>query len=160
MNQLEGNEPRSIALETAVGPTPTASLMFLRPTASAKALASSFFSIRAQYPHLVDNCKATNGGLRNHPQFVNVAPMAQGESEFEEIGARLTRVRQAFSDLSQKAWAEKHNFNKTQYNNWEKGTRRIPVECAEKLCGLYGLTLDFIYRGRRDGLAENASKVL
>lgn len=156
MNQLDGKTPRLIAFDSAVGLTPTASLMFLRPTASA----NDFVSIRAHYPHLVDRCKATNGGLRNHPQFVNVAPMAQGVSEFEEIGARLTRIRQAFSDLSQKAWAEKHNFNKTQYNNWEKGTRRIPVECAEKLCGLYGLTLDFIYRGRRDGLAENASKVL
>ncbi len=156
MNQLEGNTPRSIALDTAVGPTPTASLMFLRPTASANA----FVSIRAQYPHLVDRCKATNGGLRNSQQFVNVRPMAQGESEFAEIGARLVGVRLAFSDMSQKAWAEKHNFNKTQYNNWEKGTRRIPVECAEKLCSLYGLTLDFIYRGRRDGLAETASKVL
>lgn len=159
MNQLEGNTPRSIALETAVGPTPTASLMFLRPTASAKDLAASL-SIGMHYPHLVDRCKATIGGLQKRPQFVNVSLMAQTEPEYGEIGARLTRVRQAFSELNQKAWAEKHNFNKTQYNNWEKGTRRIPVESAERLCTLYGLTLDFIYRGRRDGLAESASKVL
>lgn len=156
MNQLEGNTPRLMALEMAVGATPTAFRMFCRPTASANA----FVSIASQYPHLVDQCKPTKGGLRLPPQFVNVADMAQGESEFSEIGARLASVRQAFSDLSQKAWAEKHNFNQTQYNNWEKGTRRIPVESAEKLCTLYGLTLDFIYRGRRDGLAENASKAL
>lgn len=156
MNQLDGNTPRPIALETAVRLTPTAALIFCRPTASA----NDFASIASQYPHLVDHCKPTNGGLRNIPHFVNVRPMAQGESEFSEIGARLASVRQAFSDLSQKAWAERHNFNQTQYNNWEKGTRRIPVENAERLCTLYGLTLDFIYRGRRDGLSESAAKVL
>lgn len=156
MNQLDGNTPRLIALDKAVGLTPTANRMFLRPTA----LANDFASISAHYPHLVDGRKTTNGGLRDAPDFVNLSPMAQGDTEFAEIGARLTAVRQAFSDLSQKAWAEKHNFNQTQYNNWEKGTRRIPVESAERLCSLYGLTLDFVYRGRRDGLAENASKVL
>lgn len=157
MNQLEGNLPRVTALLTAVKETPTAAAMFLRPTASA----NDFVSVMGpQYPQFVDLGNTTISGLRKIPQFVNVRPMAQGESDFAEIGARLTAVRQAFSDLSQKAWAEKHNFNQTQYNNWEKGTRRIPVENAEKLCGLYGLTLDFIYRGRRDGLAESASKVL
>lgn len=159
MNQLGGNDPRLTALLTAVAPTPQAEAMFLRPTALANDLAASLL-MGPHYPQLVDHSNTTNGGLRKHTQFVNVRPMAQGESDFAEIGARLAAVRQAFSDLSQKAWAEKHNFNQTQYNNWEKGTRRIPVENAEKLCGLYGLTLDFIYRGRRDGLAESASKVL
>jgi DNA-binding XRE family transcriptional regulator len=156
MNQLDGKTPRSIALETAVAPTPTASLMFLRPTA----FANDFVSIRVHYPHLVDRRKTTIGGLQDVPHFVNLCPMAQGEQEFSEIGARLASIRQAFSDLSQKAFAEKHNFNQTQYNNWEKGTRRIPVESAERLCTVYGLTLDFIYRGRRDGLSESASKAL
>lgn len=86
--------------------------------------------------------------------------MAKDAPEFPEIGARLTRIREVFSDLSQKAWAERHGFQQTQVNNWEKGARRIPVESAEKLCTLYGLTLDFIYRGRRDGLSEKASKSL
>lgn len=157
MNQLDGKTSRPTALLTAVGRTPTAAAIFLRPTASAKDLA---FIIKRHYPHIVDRCNTTNGGLKTKAQFVNVRAMAQGESEFSDIGARLAAVRQAFSDLSQKAWAEKHAFNQTQYNNWEKGTRRIPVENAERLCSLYGLTLDFIYRGRRDGLADSASKVL
>lgn len=86
--------------------------------------------------------------------------MAQEPAEYDDIGKRLTLVRQGFSDLSQKAWAEKHGFEPTQWNNWERGRRRIPVENAERLCELYGLTLDFLYRGRRDGLSETASKVL
>lgn len=85
---------------------------------------------------------------------------AMSDAQYYIIGERLVSVRQAFSDLSQKAWAEKHGFNQTQYNNWEKGTRRIPLEAAEKLAAAYGLTLDFLYLGRRDGLSESARKVL
>lgn len=79
---------------------------------------------------------------------------------YPDIGHRLTAIRKAFSDLNQKGWADRHGFAVTQYNNWEKGARRIPVEAAEKLCEAYGLTLDFVYRGRRDWLSENAAKVL
>jgi transcriptional regulator with XRE-family HTH domain len=82
-------------------------------------------------------------------------------AEYAEIGARLRRLRESYGpDLSQRAWAERHNFSPTQYNNWELGTRRIPVDSAEELCNLYGLTLDFVYRGRRDGLSENARKAV
>ncbi|ANP35953.1 MULTISPECIES: helix-turn-helix domain-containing protein [Rhodobacterales] len=80
---------------------------------------------------------------------------------YPEIADRLVAIRKAFApDANQKEWATKHGFNATQVNNWEKGLRRIPVENAEKLCETYGVTLDFIYRGRRDGLSETASKVL
>lgn len=86
--------------------------------------------------------------------------MMNVEPEYKDVAARLVSVRRAFSDLTQKGWAEKHHFNQTQYNNWERGLRRIPIEAAVKLCDLYGLTLDFIYRGRRDGLSERASKAI
>ncbi|BAQ69202.1 helix-turn-helix domain-containing protein [Rhodovulum sulfidophilum] len=85
--------------------------------------------------------------------------MVEAEPQFKEIGIRLERIRLGFSDLNQKDWAKKHGFGPTQYNNWENGVRRIPVDAAEKLCSLYGLTLDAIYRGRLDGLSENARKV-
>lgn len=81
-------------------------------------------------------------------------------AQYSKIGERLASVRAAFSDLDQKAWAEKHGFQRGQYNSWERGVRRIPVEHAEKLADLYGLDLDFVYRGKRDGLSERASKVL
>lgn len=113
----------------------------------------------AHYPHMVDAIKTTISGLRPSSQFVNYGCMSKLEPEFTEIAARLTALRKGLSDLSQKGWAEKHGFNQTQYNNWGKGTRRIPVDDAEKLCQLYGLTLDFIYRGRLDGLSENARKL-
>lgn len=80
--------------------------------------------------------------------------------DYPEIAARLSRIRKGFSDLSQKEWATREGFNPTQWNNWETGVRRIPVEASERLCERYGLTLDFIYRGRRDGLSDTARKSL
>lgn len=82
------------------------------------------------------------------------------EATYPEIGQRLADVRRAFSNMNQAQWAAKHGFGVTQYNNWEKGARRITVDAAERLCDAYGLTLDFVYRGRRDGLSENALKAL
>lgn len=87
--------------------------------------------------------------------------MTDHAKQYPEIGARLKRLREAFRpDLNLKEWAELHGINRTQYNNWEKGVRRITVDEAQKLCDLYGLDLDWIYRGKLDGLSENARKVL
>ena len=79
---------------------------------------------------------------------------------YTEIGERLEAIRKAFSDMNQKEWAEAHQWGVTQYHNWVAGVRRIPVDQAEKISDLYGLDLDFVYRGRRSGLSENARKVL
>lgn len=110
----------------------------------------------------MDQRKTTIGGLLRGSQFVNIRPMAREaeDTPYLEIGRRLAALRRAESDLNQKEWAEKHGFGVTQYNNWEKGVRRISMDEAEKLCELYGLSLDFVYRGRLNGLPENIKKLL
>ena len=40
----------------------------------------------------------------------------------------------------------------TAWNNWEKGVRRINLDDAIRLCDDYGLSLDYIYKGRLDAL--------
>ena len=115
--------------------------------------------MQAMYPQKVESFKCAIGGLPPALWHAKSGPMSQ-DAQYLHIGERLKAVRLAFSGLPQNQWAEKHNFNLTQWNNWEKGARRIPVECAERLRYLYGLTLDCIYLGRRDGLSERASKVL
>lgn len=111
------------------------------------------------YPLLVDNSKSTFGGLLSERSWPTTSPMTEMQP-YRSIGARLQAIRLGFSALSQRAWAVQNGFEPTQYNNWETGARRIPVDAAEKLCETYGITLDFMYRGRRDGLSESASKVL
>ncbi len=108
------------------------------------------------------NCgKATIGGLP--PGLLPcdyAAIMSDERPDYSDIGQRLRRLREAFGPTKQTEWCAKHNFNPAQWNNWERGARRISVDSAERLCEIYGLTLDWIYRGRRDGLADTASKVL
>jgi hypothetical protein len=87
--------------------------------------------------------------------------MGKDQPQYLEIGLRLQALRLAYGeDMPQKAWAESHAFNATQYNNWESGVRRIPVDQAEKLADRYQLTLDWIYLSKRAGLSETSLKRL
>ena len=115
------------------------------------------------FPQNVENVKTTNSGLIQKvdgPIHSAMKKPKESPSEFHQIGERLEAVREGFSNLGQTEWAAKHGIGVTTWNNWENGVRRIPVDQAERLCDIYGLTLDFIYRGRRDGLSETASKVI
>lgn len=113
-----------------------------------------------EYPQIVEARKSTNGGLHVGVFSLSSRVMGKADAQYRGIGERLEAVRLAFSDLNQRDWALKHGFQVSQYNNWETGARRINVDDAEKLCATYGLTLDFIYRGKRDGLADTALKRL
>jgi len=159
MNHAAGKQPRDTAFPTAVGTTPNVSASFLRPILLASDFAASL-SMSDRKPHIVDQDKTTTGGLRKNLQKAIHLRMANPDAQYYQIASRLTSIRTGFTELNQKDFALKHGFNVTQWNNWEAGTRRIPIEASERLCALYGVTLDFVYMGRRDGLSEKASKVL
>lgn len=78
----------------------------------------------------------------------------------KEVGARLKAVREAFTEDSVRGFAKRFGVSPMAVSGWEVGARLIPVESAERYCDTFGVTLDWIYRGRRDGLSEKASKVL
>ena len=82
------------------------------------------------------------------------------DKRHDDIAERLGAIRTAFSDMNRREWSEAQGFNVTQYVNWENGTRRIPIEAAERLCDRYGVSLDFIYRGRLEGCSASAIKAL
>jgi len=107
----------------------------------------------------MDHVKATNGRLIKYTQNMDMVVM-DDQVEYAEIGARMRKVRLAFSELNQKDWAARHNFTHSRYNNWEIGLRRISVDEAIKLSDLYGLDLDYIYRGKLDGLSDSVLKRL
>lgn len=107
----------------------------------------------------MDKRKSTFGGLQDSSQFVNHAAMSP-DAPYRETAIRLAAIRRAESSFNQKEWAEKHGFGVTQYNNWENGIRRITVDEALRLCSLYSVTLDFIYRGKLSGVPENIKNLL
>lgn len=110
-------------------------------------------------PQIVPNVNTTIGGLPKKLACYMSGGMTD-DLQYIEIGGRLRLIRKAFSGDTQKMWADRHNLNRTQVNNWERGLRRVPVDVAEKMCDTYGLTLDFIYRGRLDGISGDAKKAL
>ncbi len=85
--------------------------------------------------------------------------MAKDEKIHADIGDRLRAFRET-TGLQQKEFAIKNGFTPTQYTNWETGERRIPVEKAAILEETYGLTLDFIYLGRRRTLQHSLATSL
>lgn len=159
MNHAAGKHPRDTAFPTAVGTTPSDSASLLRPILLASSFAASI-SMSGKKPHIVDQFKSTNSGLIKKPSKPIKDLMPSTDAQYFEIACRLTAIRSGMTDLNQKEFALKNGFNVTQWNNWEAGQRRIPIEASEKLCHVYGVTLDFIYMGRRDGLSEKASKAV
>jgi transcriptional regulator with XRE-family HTH domain len=81
---------------------------------------------------------------------------------FAQIGARLVLLRRYMGGnrMTARSWADRHGFLDSQLSSWETGARRIPVDKAEALADRYGVTLDWIYRGRLDGLSEILRKIL
>lgn len=152
----EGNWLRRDALETAFAPTPQA-----RATTGVVSFTTISFAVTIP-PYRTPNvvyARDTICGLPKKTQIVNNDPMSKSQ-EYIEIGQRLRQIRHGFSDLNQKEWAALNGISESRYNNWENGTRRIPVDDAEMIADRYGLTLDFIYRGRRDRLPDTFMKSL
>ena len=75
----------------------------------------------------------------------------------EEIGKRLKKLRKALGK-TQAEMAELAAISKRAWSLIERGSRRIGVGAALRLCDLYGLSLDWIYRGNIAQLPLNIIK--
>lgn len=73
------------------------------------------------------------------------------------VGNRLYKIRYVakrvanFEAKSQEEYADKLGLSAGSYSQWETGYGKITLPNAIKLCEkLEGVTLDYIYRGRRE----------
>ena len=80
-------------------------------------------------------------------------------NDHNAIAARLRRLRQS-ADLSQAELCRKIDCAPNRWNQYEKGDRIITLEIADRLCDLFGVTLDWIYRGDQSGLPLRLSDKL
>lgn len=153
-NQLAGIRPAATALDSDGAPTPKRFANLARPSASKSSemvMAPLFTPCESLQVH---NCRIAAGLRPTYPSG-DMAELPQ----YLEIGNRLRMLRDGLR-LSQREMCRLHGFQPPQYNNWEKGHRRISLDCALRLSAAYGLTLDWIYLGRRDGLSQNALRIL
>jgi len=68
-----------------------------------------------------------------------------------DVARRMRQTRRALG-LTQAEIAEQCQIGRTAYNQYETGTRMLTLTAALHLCEVYGLTLDWFYRGDPSGL--------
>jgi transcriptional regulator with XRE-family HTH domain len=95
--------------------------------------------------------------------FAIVSPMARAASvdpeSVPEIGRRLRLTREAMG-MTQAAFCRLIGIDTPQWNNYEKGLRRISPDPALQLCRVTGVSMDWIYRGIPNQLpADLAAKI-
>ncbi len=75
-----------------------------------------------------------------------------------KIGERL-RLTRACYGLTQGEFAEGAGIARHTYNQYENGKKRPSLETATALCDAYGLTLDWIFHGRVEGLPHQLARI-
>lgn len=75
------------------------------------------------------------------------------------VARRLVLLRQ-WQAASAADFCRKSGINPSAWNNYETGDRRISVNAAMVLCDRFGVTLDWIYRGRIVGLPHEMMSFL
>lgn len=73
-----------------------------------------------------------------------------GAAWIKAVGQRLRWVREIVAD-SQTQAAELLGTDQSTYSQWENGKRLAPVHKMLEACALWGITLDYLYRGRLGG---------
>jgi transcriptional regulator with XRE-family HTH domain len=68
------------------------------------------------------------------------------------VALRLAMTRVALGFENQADFAKRANLSQNRYNQYETGERRITIDAAMKLKKAFGISLDWIYDGDRNGL--------
>ena len=97
-----------------------------------------FFSIHTQTLHM----KKTMGKL------------IERQSHPDQVGPRVTALREAL-ELSKAEFADSIELDRSSLSKIEKGNAGLDIAVAERIAGLYGCGLDFIYRGDFSDLPRN-----
>ncbi|WP_138472556.1 helix-turn-helix transcriptional regulator [Poseidonocella sp. HB161398] len=94
--------------------------------------------------------KPTDTSLRHMICHYSLPNMAE-TAPYPDVAQRV-RWHRTLTGLNQDAYAKSIGAKRSQISNWELGLQRPSVDFALALSDRYGLTLDFIYRGRDEAL--------
>ncbi len=83
--------------------------------------------------------------------MLNVRMNDVKEYDPRQVGARILTVREAHG-LSQSKLAGKCGFSVTALSGWENGRVRPSIAFASEICDVFGLTLDYLLRGKTETL--------
>lgn len=79
---------------------------------------------------------------------------------YAEIGERLQIVRRLMGCRTAKEFSVRFGVSPSRVSNWFKGTSRPSQDMAQRICEAAGLTLDYLYRGNKDGLTTERLREL
>ena len=65
----------------------------------------------------------------------------------QAVAERLTRLREHY-EMSQGAFADSVGIDRASYSKIEKGTKPLKAEMAFAIAERWGVSMDFLYRGR------------
>lgn len=75
------------------------------------------------------------------------------------VGLRLQRLRE-YHGLSAGAFADSVNIDRSTYSKLELGKRLVKADMAYAIAERWGVSMDFIYRGRLTELPHNLANAL
>lgn len=87
-------------------------------------------------------------------QNVNMPPRIAATEQKLAAAQRLVATRKALG-LSQQDFAAAMGVGRTAYTNWESAERSIDPHAVARLWEVYGVTLDWIFRGDMSGLRHS-----
>ncbi|MBT1154327.1 helix-turn-helix transcriptional regulator [Aminobacter anthyllidis] len=85
--------------------------------------------------------------------------MSDGGKSNKDIAKRLVALREALGK-NQTAFAALIEVSQPAMNNYERGIRRPDLDVAFRIQLRTGVTLDWIYLGKRDGLPGQLLELL
>jgi len=71
-----------------------------------------------------------------------------------QVGLRLTAARLAVGFDVRMHLADDLEIDRSALTKYELGQRLLPDYIAVRFCDRYGITLDWLYRGRPDGIEQ------
>lgn len=72
--------------------------------------------------------------------------LIERESRPERVGPRVTALREAL-ELTKAEFADSIGLDRSSLTKVEKGDMGLDIAAGERVAALYGVGLDFIYRG-------------
>ncbi|TMV14426.1 helix-turn-helix domain-containing protein [Arenibacterium halophilum] len=79
--------------------------------------------------------------------------------DLANVATRVRNVREAYG-MASGDFARSIGVDPSSYSKIEKGTKPLKMEMGVAVCEAYGVTLDYIYRGRLGDLPEKVLRHL
>ena len=77
-----------------------------------------------------------------------------GNIDRKLVGQRIEAAREALGIKERAELADAIGVDRSAYTKIADGKRLLPPDAADRACSLYGLTMEFIYRGRVESIPD------